>query len=366
MKQLLQNLKTPLITGVSLLLMILISSSAFASHFKGGYFTYTYLGEGRYEFLITGYWNKSKVGNVFPRYEGAPRIHGFPLTVSKTLMGDGETVEHIQRQEVSWSKAGVYEVYWKTCCRGTGSNFDNNPIGIFAAVNHKPDAPSSSPRFVDERGFNFNTKQKINYSIQVEDPEGHEQEFSLEIPYGLSADVYKEMLETGLNVKADGTISWPNPIEGSWLLSIRQKEKINGTLTGAYIDREFIFNVKAPGNKPDKGITKDEKKGNTVARTTGTEKELTLLPTETANVNVFPNPIQDIAQFKVVLEEADWVKIEVTDLSGRIIKTLFSGKLEAKQELSVEINSRELGADKLYIGRLTTSKGVQSFKLIIQ
>lgn len=80
------------VVGLILLALISMSSSAFASHFKGGYITYNYLGEGRYEFLITGYWDKSEVGYVFPRYEGIPKIHAFPLTVSKTLLEDGETV----------------------------------------------------------------------------------------------------------------------------------------------------------------------------------------------------------------------------------------------------------------------------------
>lgn len=366
MKKILQNFSFPSFTGLSLLLLVLMSSSAFADHFKGGYYTYNYLGEGRYEFIITGYWDKSKVGNVFPRYQGVSKIHGFPLTVSKTLMEDDKTVEHIQRQEVSWYKPGVYEVYWKVCCRATGSNFDGNPIGIFATVAHNPDAPSSSPRFDDDRGFNFNTKQKINYAIQSEDPDGHEQEFSLEVPYGLSADVYKEMLETGFEVKTDGTISWPNPIEGKWLISIRQREKIDGVHSGAYIDREYIFNVKAPGNKPDKGNNVDKKGGKAMARSNAFAEDLLLIPTATADVRIFPNPIKDAAQIKVVLEESDWIKFDVTDLSGRVIKSVFSGKLEAQQELSVEIRSSELGADKFYIGRLTTSNGVQSFKLIMQ
>lgn len=228
---------------LNLLFLLLISNTSIASHFKGGHFTYRYLGEGRYEILIKGYWHKSEVGNIFPRYGGSVKIHGFPLTVSKTLLPDGETVEHVQRQEVSWSQPGLYEIYWKTCCRDVGANFSNNVMGLFTVVNYNPAALSASPKFYDYFIVNFASGQPIEYSINVEDPEGHEQEYSLEIPYGSSADVYKEMLETGFQLNSDGTILWKNPVAGKWLVNVRLREKMEGNYTGAYIDREYIINI---------------------------------------------------------------------------------------------------------------------------
>lgn len=360
--------------ALTILFLVFMSTIAFASHFKGGYFSYNYLGNGRYEFLITGYWEKSDVGRIFPRYEGSPKIHGFPLTVSKTLLSDGETVEHVQRQEVSWSNPGLYLVYWKTCCRAVGTNFNHNNIGLFAAVNYDPAALSSSPKFYDDRLLNFVSEQKINYTIQMEDPEGHEQEFSLEVPYGLPADVYSEMLETGFQIKKDGTMVWENPLEGEWLVSIKLREKIGGSFTGAYVVRDFIFNVSSRSNRPDwagadhtqrgksdmKGMSANTRSNAVFAGNLTLEAMPAL-----AEVTVFPNPVTDGSQLKVKLEEADVVTIDIIDLTGRVVKQLYAGNTEANEELTFELNSN-LGKEKFYICRLRTTKKVHSFKLIMK
>lgn len=351
---------------ISVFLLVFMSQAAFASHFKGGYFTYTYLGEGKYEILITGYWDKHDVGSIMPRYQGYPIKDDSPVTVSKTLLEDGETVEHIQKQVVTWSKPGVYQVFWRNCCRGEGANFNNNFMGLYASINYNPEVTSSSPRFYDDRSFNFNSRQKINYSFQVEDPEGHEQEFSLELPYGLSADVYDEMLESGFYVKTDGTFVWENPIVGSWLINVRQREKIEGAYTGAYIDREIIIHVSTPGNQPDKGKGKDKKGGDENTRNILIAEKSSLETTVPVGINIYPNPVTDLSQIRIALDEADQIKVDILDLSGRIVHELYNGNIEAKQELSLKINSKELGAGKLYIGRITSSRGVQTFRLAIR
>jgi hypothetical protein len=351
---------------ISIILLVFMSQAAFAAHFKGGYFTYTYLGEGQYEILITGYWDKQDVGSIMPRYQGYPIKDNSPVTVSKTLLEDGETVEHVQKQLVTWSKPGVYQVFWRNCCRGEGANYHHNFMGLYASINYNPEVPSSSPRFNDDRSFNFNSRQKINYTFEVEDPEGHEQEFSLELPYGLSADVYDEMLESGFQVKANGSFVWENPLVGSWLVNIRQREKIEGAYTGAYIDREIIIHVNAPGNQPDKGNENNKKGGDANARNILLAGENSFEAIVPPGINIYPNPVADMSQIRIVLDETDQIKVDILDLSGRIVKELYTGNIEAKQELSLKINSKELGAAKLYIGRVSSSRGVQTFRLAIQ
>ena len=225
------------------LLFTLVSFTGFASHFKGGHLSYTYLGGGKYEFLIKGYWDVKEVGSVIPRYQGYPALSGAPVTVSQKLLPDGVTVEHVQKQTVTWSQPGLYEVTWRTCCRGAGSNFDNNSNGLFAAVNYNPNSPSSSPHFSDYPLFKFRTGQAFSHSINAGDPDGHEQEYVLELPYGLPVTAYDAMLSTGFQVDKDGTIRWQNPQEGSWLVNVRVREKIGGNYTGAFVDREIIINV---------------------------------------------------------------------------------------------------------------------------
>lgn len=236
-------------TLLSLLLLVLVSNTVFADHFRGGHFSYKSLGEGKYEFLIKGYWHKSYVGTVYLRCEGKPKIHGFPVTLSKTLLPDGETVEHIQKYTVTWAVAGSYDVYWENCCRGSGANFEGNKKRLFAVVNYDPAVPSSSPKFYDYFNLNFTTGQPITYRINMEDPDGHEPEYSLEIPFDLATDAYAKMLETGFQLKQDGTIVWEKPLAGKWAINIRLNEKINGNFTGGYVDREYMINVSSDSNK---------------------------------------------------------------------------------------------------------------------
>ncbi|ELR73155.1 PKD domain containing protein [Fulvivirga imtechensis AK7] len=151
-------------------------------------------------------------------------------------------------QPVTWLQPGVYAVYWKSCCRSVGSNFSNNPNGLFAAVSYNPDIPSSSPQFYDIPVFNFVEGEPITYNINMEDPDGHKQDYTLEIPYGLSADVYDQMIETGFQLTSNGTITWADPLVGKWLVNVRLREQIDGYYTGAYIEREFIIDVVSSGD----------------------------------------------------------------------------------------------------------------------
>lgn len=225
--------------------LLMIDKPAFADHFQGGYFTYKDLGGGKYEFLIKGYWKKTSVATLYPRYVGKAVVE-FPVTVSKTLLPDGETVEHVQKQIVTWAAPGFYEIYYDPCCLGTGSNYQGNLVGIYATVNYNPAVRQSAPQFFDSPLYNFTAGVAINHKFDIKDPEGDEQEFSLEIPNGLSSDAYKTMRETGFELKSDGTMSWENPLPGKWLVHIRVHQKINGVFTGTYIDKLFIMNIKSP------------------------------------------------------------------------------------------------------------------------
>ncbi|MCX2740612.1 T9SS type A sorting domain-containing protein [Pontibacter anaerobius] len=214
-----------------------------ASHFKGGQITYKYLGNGQYDILIKGYWDKDAVGNINPTYEGSPRLNTPSLTISKTLLPDGKTMEHVQQQRVTWSTPGLYQISWKSCCRANGSNFGSEQSGLFAAVNYDPQAPSSSPQFYDVPIFNFDIDTPINFSLSMEDSEGHEQQYSLETPFGVNDNLYQLMKQTGFDVTNTGTVLWSNPQKGLWLVNVKLREKIDGQFTGAFVLRDFILNV---------------------------------------------------------------------------------------------------------------------------
>jgi hypothetical protein len=63
--------KPPFYILLSLLLFLFISNESMAAKFRGGYFTYKYLGDGKYELLIKGYWDKSSVPFLYPRFKGS-------------------------------------------------------------------------------------------------------------------------------------------------------------------------------------------------------------------------------------------------------------------------------------------------------
>ncbi|WP_242927785.1 T9SS type A sorting domain-containing protein [Pontibacter vulgaris] len=166
-------------------------------------------------------------------------------TVSQTFLSDSTTVEHFQRQVVKWALPGVYEISWKSCCRSVGSNFNNNSIGLFAVVNYSLSAPSSSPKFQDLPLLSFQAGQNISFSLNMEDPDGHEQVYALEVPYGLTDSVYQKMQATGFQVSSNGLLTWGTPVNGKWLVNVKLREKIGGDYTGAYILRDFIIEVAA-------------------------------------------------------------------------------------------------------------------------
>jgi hypothetical protein len=235
--------------GVALIVfMLFLSTAAMASHFKGGQITYRYMGGGQYDIYIKSYWDKTAVGNINPSYEGAPKINTISATLSKTLLPDGQTIEHYQKQTVTWSQPGFYNISWRSCCRSVGTNFGNNDNGLFAAVNYNPNVPSSSPQFYDLPIFNFTAEEAIRYNLNMEDPDGHEQEYSLEIPYGVPGDPYKLMRESGFSITNDGTVNWTNPLKGLWLVNVKLIEKVNGVPTGAFILRDFILNISSSSN----------------------------------------------------------------------------------------------------------------------
>jgi hypothetical protein len=249
-------------------MLFFTSFTVTASHFKGGQITYKFLGGGEYEMTIKGYWDKDAVGSIVLTYEGTPKINTGTVTLSKTLLPDGMTIEHVQRQRITWTKAGLYQISWRSCCRANGSNFGSEESGLFAAINYNPDMPSSSPQFYDLPIFNYDIDNVISYNMNIEDPEGHEQVYSLEIPFGLNGDPYKLMKASGFGISEDGTVNWARPLKGLWLVNVKIREKINGQYTGAFVLRDFVLNITDGNNTAPVFVKMDEqyvKKGETIS-----------------------------------------------------------------------------------------------------
>ncbi|KAA9331801.1 Ig-like domain-containing protein [Adhaeribacter soli] len=228
-----------------LLIAVLFSINTYASHYKGGQITYQSLGGGTYKVSIKSYWRSALPGSVIPTYSGSPILNTNLSTVSLTPLPDGVTVEKVEQQTVTWQQPGLHTISWTSCCRVSGgANFAQNlDMGLFAAVNYDPANPSSSPQFYDLPVFNYASNVPLSFSFNNSDPENHEQQYTLNIPYGVSGNPYASMLASGFSIANNGTVSWTNPQQGVWLVNVKLEEKINGVLTGAYVYRDFMLNI---------------------------------------------------------------------------------------------------------------------------
>jgi hypothetical protein len=228
------------------------SSAVLASHYKGGQITYEDKGNGTYLVTFKSYWRSNAVGSVNPTYADEHTKDSNLFTISYTVLPDGTTTEVVQQQTVTWAKPGLHTISWTSCCRlRGGSNFPEGSIGLFAAVNYDPAAPSSSPQFYDLPLFNFTAGVPLSFSFNSADPDEHSQEYALSTPYGTQDNLYDRMIATGFSISDKGAISWTNPQKGIWLVNVKLSEKINGQLTGAFMFRDFMLYVnESPNTAP--------------------------------------------------------------------------------------------------------------------
>ena len=76
---------------------------------------------------------------------------------------------------------------------------------------------------------------------------------------------------------------------------------------------------------------------------------------KSVELDAYPNPFQDVATIAFTLPESDKVNISLYSLDGTKVKTLFEGRVMAKEAAKVTFDARDL-PDNLYIYKLTTSK----------
>src|SRR5688572_9427493 len=84
----------------TLLLAMLFSFTAYASHYKGGQITCQSLGGGSYKITVKSYWHSALPGSVLPTYSGSPVLNTNLTMVSLTPLPDGTTVEKVEEQTV--------------------------------------------------------------------------------------------------------------------------------------------------------------------------------------------------------------------------------------------------------------------------
>ena len=74
-------------------------------------------------------------------------------------------------------------------------------------------------------------------------------------------------------------------------------------------------------------------------------------------VAAFPNPFSSSTTIRFVLEQDDYVSIEVYGLNGTRVATLFTAAVQAGVPHAVELNGNHLG-EGIYFYQLTTTNGV--------
>jgi hypothetical protein len=85
----------------------------------------------------------------------------------------------------------------------------------------------------------------------------------------------------------------------------------------------------------------------------------------TAGLTAYPNPVHDRATVNFSLAEAGKYSLDLYDIRGAKVKTIYSGKAEANRVMHIEVNVTDY-AKGVYLLKLITDKGVFSERLMIE
>ena len=86
--------------------------------------------------------------------------------------------------------------------------------------------------------------------------------------------------------------------------------------------------------------------------------------TQETPINIYPNPFSNTTTLQFVLPENDNVKIDIIDISGKQIQTLFNGDVNKDQQYTVSFNGEKL-ATGIYMYKMTTLNDVYTGKIIL-
>lgn len=113
---------------------------------------------------------------------------------------------------------------------------------------------------------------------------------------------------------------------------------------------ENIHNYTTVEGKSPKKVAKLAGKGSSLAQLSA------------GTLNVSPNPAADMALVQFSLPQAAKATVELFDMQGRLVKTLFTGET---QETQVQINTGELTSG-LYLVKMQSAYGQESVRLMVK
>ena len=144
-------------------------------------------------------------------------------------------------------------------------------------------------------------------------------------------------------------------------------------------------NVKKPGfivickngkemEVQSKNVAKNLEKGATLgtcgSRTATTQERASRrgMTSDAATAGVqllmYPNPVPSNGLLSLRFSKAEAVKVELLNLTGRIVKVLYQGNTPANGEIGVELGKAVKGSS-VYMVKVTTSSAQLSYKLIV-
>lgn len=81
-------------------------------------------------------------------------------------------------------------------------------------------------------------------------------------------------------------------------------------------------------------------------------------------LNIFPNPLTEHATIQFSLPNSDEVSLQVLNISGSEVASLFAGPVESGQVYQINFDAKDLPAG-IYISELITQSGTFLYKKIL-
>jgi len=83
-----------------------------------------------------------------------------------------------------------------------------------------------------------------------------------------------------------------------------------------------------------------------------------------AQLTASPNPAQDFTNISFSVPVSDMVTIELYDIQGRLVKSIFNAQINADTQVNIPLNTNDLQAG-IYMVRLKNSSFQKNIRLVV-
>jgi hypothetical protein len=138
------------------------------------------------------------------------------------------------------------------------------------------------------------------------------------------------------------------------------KDGDNLKLTGATSSYMEVYNYPCSGGETD--LVKVDNSTNTVMLAAVTPAA-TVAERNVINIETYPNPFVDNADIVYSLNDVSKVKVEVYDLTGKLIMNLFDGNQNAGS-YKLNFDAKSIAGSGIYIVKMTVNSDVYSSQMV--